>query len=79
MGSGLIEVHYIGIEEVVELFLMEDQEMIQTFSPYAPQEAFTDSIRASRVRYGVRNTLMPLVVATRVKLGPNLRSLSRIR
>ncbi len=34
---------------------------------------------ACGVRYGVRSTLMPLVVATRAKCCPNLRSLSRIR
>jgi hypothetical protein len=36
MGSGLMEGQHRGIEEAVELFLIEDQEMIQTFSPYAP-------------------------------------------
>ena len=45
MGPDLIEVQNISIEGAVELFLMEDQEMIETFSPYAPQEAFTDRIR----------------------------------
>jgi len=34
--SSLVEVQDIGLEEAVELFLMEDQEMIQAFSPHAP-------------------------------------------
>ena len=34
--SSLVEVQDIGLEEAVELFLMEDQEMIQTFSPHTP-------------------------------------------
>src|SRR5258708_40086089 len=34
---------------------------------------------ACGVRYGVRSTLMPLVVATRAKFEPNFLSLSRIR
>jgi hypothetical protein len=58
---------------------MEDQKVVQTFSSYAPQKAFTHGIRAVRVRYGVRRTLMPLVAATRAKCCPNVRSLSRIR
>jgi hypothetical protein len=38
MGSGLIEVHHTGLEETVELLLMQDQEMIQTFSPHTSQK-----------------------------------------
>lgn len=44
MGSSLIEVHNIRLEETVELLLMDDQEVIQTFSPEAPQKAFADGI-----------------------------------
>jgi hypothetical protein len=79
MGSGLIEIHNICFEKPRELFLMQDEEVIQTFSPHAPQKTFTDSICPARVRYGVRSTLIPLVVATRAKFEPNFRSLSRIR
>jgi hypothetical protein len=39
MWSGLIEVHYICVEETVELLLMEDQEVIKAFSPDAAQKA----------------------------------------
>jgi len=35
MGSGLIEVDNIPFEKPAELFLMENQEMIQAFSPHA--------------------------------------------
>ena len=34
-GSSLIEIQDIGLEEAVELPLMEDQEMIQACSPHA--------------------------------------------
>ena len=78
MGSGLVEVESIRLQEAVELLRMEDQEVIQAFSPHVSQKAFTNGIREARVRYGVRSTLMPLVVATRAKFGPNFRSVSRI-
>ncbi len=35
MGSGLIEIDNILVEKPGELLLMEDQEMIQAFSPHA--------------------------------------------
>jgi len=41
----LIVVHDICFEEPIELLLLEDQEVIQAFSPYAPQKTFTDGIR----------------------------------
>jgi hypothetical protein len=44
MWSGLIEVHYICVEETVELLLMQDQEVIKAFSPDAAQKALTDGI-----------------------------------
>ena len=79
MGSGLIEVDNIPFEKPGELFLMENQEMIRACSPHASQKAFADGICPARVRYGVRSTLIPLVVATRAKFEPNFLSLSRIR
>ena len=45
MGSGLIEVESIRLEEAVELLRMEDQIVIQAFSPHASQKAFTNGIR----------------------------------
>ena len=44
MWPRLIVVHNIGFEETVELFLLQDQEMIQAFSPDASQKAFADGI-----------------------------------
>lgn len=78
MWSGLLERDHLGFEEALELPLVEDQEMIQTCSPHAQEKPFTDGMRPARLRYGVRSTLMPLVVATRAPCGPHFRSLSRI-
>jgi hypothetical protein len=44
MWPSLIVVHDIGLEKTVELFLVQDQEMIQAFSPHTSQKAFTDCI-----------------------------------
>ncbi len=44
MRSSLIEVQDIGPEEAGEVLLMEDQEVIQAFSPHASQKALTDGI-----------------------------------
>src|SRR5258706_8108147 len=44
MGSGLIEIHNIRFEQPRELLLMQNEEVIQTFSPHALQKTFTDSI-----------------------------------
>jgi hypothetical protein len=79
MGSGLFEGEDIRLEKAVELLRIEDQVVIQAFSPQASQKAFTHGIRPVRVRHEVGSTLMPLVVATRAKCAPNFRSLSRIR
>jgi hypothetical protein len=46
MESGLIEVDDIGFEKPREVLLMQDEEVIQTFSPHASQKAFTDGIRS---------------------------------
>lgn len=45
MRSGMIEVLFIRHEKSGELLLMENEEVIQTFSPYTPQKAFTDGVR----------------------------------
>jgi hypothetical protein len=39
MWPRLIVVHNIGFEETVELFLLQDQEMIQAFSPDASKKS----------------------------------------
>jgi hypothetical protein len=79
MESGLIEIDNIRIEKPGELLLMENQEMIQAFAPHTAQKTFADSICPARVRYGVRRTWIPLVVATLAKFCPNFLSLSRMR
>ena len=48
MGSGLIERDNILVEKPGELLLLEDQEMIQAFSPHASQKAFAESIGLRR-------------------------------
>ena len=45
MWPRLIEVDNIGLEKSVELLLVEDQKVLKTFSPHAPQKAFADGIR----------------------------------
>ena len=44
MRSCLVEVDHIGIEHALELPLMQDQKVIETYLPHAPQEALTDRI-----------------------------------
>ena len=38
MGSCLVEVRYIRIEDALELLLMQDEHMIEAFLSYAPGE-----------------------------------------
>ena len=47
MGSCLVEVGDIGIEHTLELPLLQDQQVVQAFLPYAPQEALADRIGSS--------------------------------
>ena len=44
MGSCLVEVGHIGIEDTLELLLMQDQQVIEACLPHAPQEALADGI-----------------------------------
>src|SRR6266699_3834874 len=44
MGSCLVEVDHIAIEHALELLLLQDQQMVETFLPYAPQEPFTQGV-----------------------------------
>src|SRR2546421_4162971 len=44
MGSCLVEVHHICIEDALELPLLQDQQVVQTFLPHTPQEALADRI-----------------------------------
>ena len=78
MGSSVIKVEDIVLEKAEELLFMQDQEVIQAFSSHASQKAFTDSICSWRTirRFQYLDAAR---AATRAKLGPNLRSLSRMR
>ncbi len=45
MGSGLLKVEEIRSEEAMELLLLENEEVIQAFSPHTAQKTFTERIR----------------------------------
>jgi hypothetical protein len=49
MRPCLVEVHQIGIEDALELPLLQDQHVVQTFLPYTPGEALADGIGAWRM------------------------------
>jgi len=78
MESCLVEVAYIGIEHALELLLVEDQQMVQTFMSDTSQEALADRISLWCMNRVLR-TSIALVVATRAEQDPNVLSLSRIR
>ena len=44
MRSSLVEVGHIGIEDAVELLLMQDEQMIEALTPHTAQETLTDGI-----------------------------------
>jgi len=44
MWSRLIEIFDVGMQDTMELLLMEDQHMIQALSPNTSQTAFTNGI-----------------------------------
>jgi hypothetical protein len=52
MGSCLIEILDVGTQDTMQLFLMEDEQVIQALSPDTPQKAFTDRIGARCMRGG---------------------------
>lgn len=53
MWPGSIEVLHIGMEDTVQLLLLQDEQVIEALSPHASQKAFTDGIGArSVIRYG---------------------------
>jgi len=60
------------------LLLMEDQQVVEACLSYTPGEAFADRI-GSGAWESVLRISIALVVATRAKQGPNLRSWSQIR
>src|SRR5436305_11179859 len=50
MRSCPIEKHDVGTQDTMQLLLMEDQHVVQASSPDTAQKAFTDRIRAFRMR-----------------------------
>jgi hypothetical protein len=44
MRSGLVEVRHIPMKDALKLFLVKDQEVVETFLSDTPHEAFTDGI-----------------------------------
>ena len=49
MGSSLMKVENICIEEAMELLLLDNEEVIQAFSPHTTQKTFANGIGAARV------------------------------
>jgi hypothetical protein len=49
MGSCLVEVGHILIQNTLESLLLQDQQVIQAFLTHTSQEAFTDGIGSGRV------------------------------
>ena len=71
MGTCLIEVGTIGLQDAEELLLVQDQQVIQTLTAHAPQETLTVRIGAGSVERRLQD-LDPEPLATRAKRGPNL-------
>jgi hypothetical protein len=46
MWPGSIEVLNVGVQHAVELLLMQDKQIIETFATHTPQKTFTDGIRS---------------------------------
>ena len=55
MWSCLVEARHIGIEDAVELLLMQDEQMIEALTPHTAQEPLTDSIGSRDVIGGFEN------------------------
>jgi hypothetical protein len=55
MGSCLIEVGHISIEDALESPLVKNQQVVQTFLPHTPQEPLADRIGSGSVRRGLEN------------------------
>jgi hypothetical protein len=44
MRPGSVEVHHLGIEDALELLLLQDEQVIETLATHTAQKAFTDGI-----------------------------------
>ncbi len=79
MGTSVIEVGDIGLEDAGELLLVQDQQVIETLTTHAPQKALTVRVGRRGMKRRLAGPSMPELLATRAKSGPNLLSLSRMR
>src|SRR5947208_3038904 len=50
MRPCLVKVHHLRLEHALELLLLKNQQVVQTFLPDAPQEAFADRIGSGSVK-----------------------------
>jgi hypothetical protein len=55
MGSGPMKVRNIPIEQALELLLVKDQKVVETFMSHTPQEAFAHRIGSGSVKRCVKN------------------------
>jgi hypothetical protein len=44
MRPGMVEVEYIRVEYALELLLMQDEQMVEAFTPHTPEKTFTDGV-----------------------------------
>jgi hypothetical protein len=53
MGSGSVEEVHVRVEHALELSLLQDEQMVEAFTPHASQKPFTGRMRSWGVRrYG---------------------------
>ena len=82
-----VEVFDVFLDYAMKLPVPDNQQVIEAFSPQAPQEPFADRVglwsAVGRLQPALRppgqGTSMELALATRVKSSPYLLSRSRIR
>ena len=55
MGSSLIEVGSIRQQNAEELLLMQDEQMIQTFTTHTPQKPLTVCVGSGSVERSLQN------------------------
>ena len=49
MRPGSVEVKDLCVEYALELLLLQDEQMVQAFTPHTPEKPFTDGIRSRSV------------------------------
>ena len=71
MGSGLIEVGDVGLEDPGEVLLVQDEQVIETFTTHASQKAFT-------VRVGARSAVRCSQQLNRSSAGHPVKELAEL-